>query len=99
MSKYRDELGAFHIPPDLMERIRDYVPPAPKFDKDTPWEVETDDGPTDWTLVETFNSSNGFSVHRVERKRNELRCTCQSFRIQKKGRCKHTDEVKRKLGI
>jgi hypothetical protein len=47
-----------------------------------------------WTVVDTFESSNGKSVHTVsQNEEGELKCTCQGFRIQKKGFCKHTKLV------
>jgi hypothetical protein len=98
MIDFVDLLGPCHIPDKLFEISEKYQPPEPAFDDGTPWQT-SDNGPDAWTLVETFNSSKGNSVHRVERRYNELRCTCQGFRIGKRGHCKHTDIVKQKLGI
>ncbi len=96
MNTFRDRLGGVNIPDYLFEKIKDYVPPPAKVEPERP---KIDFGPADWTLVKTFNSSKGSSVHRVEQKGRELRCTCQGFRIQKKGYCKHTELVKRELGL
>lgn len=54
-----------------------------------------------WTFVTNITSSTGTSTHRIEQNENgELRCTCQSFRIHGKGqRCKHTDKIKKELGL
>jgi hypothetical protein len=95
MTNYSDRLGGVIIPDFLFEKVKDYVPPARV---ETPEPVVID-GPADWMLVKTFNSSKGSSVHRVEQKGRELRCTCQGFRIGKKGYCKHTEMVKKELGL
>jgi hypothetical protein len=95
MSNYHDRLGGVIIPDFLLDKVKEYVPPVPT---NIPEPVVID-GPADWTLVKTFNSSKGNSVHRVEQKGQELRCTCQGFRIQKRGFCKHTEQVKKELGL
>ena len=98
MTQYRDNLGTFIIPDKLMERVMNYVPP-----------VEEDLSPADlfdefadsdmWKLVKVIKSTSSNATHRVERRGNELRCTCQGFRIGKKGYCKHTQQVAKELGI
>jgi hypothetical protein len=98
MIDFWDALGPVSIPDNLVEQVKSYVPPAESFDKGTPWQVKSD-GPNVWTLIEAFKASSGGHVHRVERRYNDLRCTCQSFRIQKTGKCKHTEIVKQKLGL
>lgn len=47
-----------------------------------------------WNLLTTVESSSSPGrTHRIERHATtgELRCTCQGFRIFKRGRCRHTD--------
>lgn len=97
MPNYHDKLGGVTIPDFLIDKVKEYVPPVKPTKKSEP--SRHDDGPADWTLVKTFKSSKGNSVHRVEQKGRELRCTCQGFRIQKKGYCKHTEHMKRELGL
>lgn len=46
-----------------------------------------------WQVVAEYEGSNG-ARHTVERNGNEYRCTCQGFRIRKRGYCKHTDWAK-----
>lgn len=43
-----------------------------------------------WHVVATYGSSSGSAVHTVESDGKEYRCTCQGFRIYKRGYCKHT---------
>jgi len=44
-----------------------------------------------WSVVATYRSSSSSSVHTVERNGEHYRCTCQGFRIFKRGYCKHTE--------
>jgi SWIM zinc finger len=96
MSNFKDNLGGIFIPAHLLELAEKYVPDV-KSDQ----AGKLDPGPDNWMVVRTFNSSGTGKpgVHRVERKGNELRCTCQGFKIQKKGYCKHTKQVALELGI
>ena len=91
---FHDNLGGVFIPEHLIALAQKYVPDVKPNENG-----KFDPGPTIWTLVKTFNSSKGNSTHRVERKENELRCTCQGFKIQKKGYCKNTKQVAKELGI
>lgn len=43
-----------------------------------------------WQVVAQYTGSNGSSVHTVESDGKNYRCTCQGFRIHKRGHCKHT---------
>lgn len=43
-----------------------------------------------WRTVAVYPASNGTSRHTVERNGSKYRCTCQGFRIYKRGYCKHT---------
>ena len=94
MSNFKDNLGGIFIPAHLLEIAEKYVPDV-KPDENNRF----DPGPDNWMLVKTFNSASSMAVHRVERKGNELRCTCQGFKIQKKGYCKHTKQVALELSI
>jgi hypothetical protein len=45
-----------------------------------------------WTQVGQYLGSNGTSIHTVDRYMDNktFRCTCQGFKIHKRGECKHT---------
>jgi hypothetical protein len=51
-----------------------------------------------WTVVAQYRSESGSAVHTVESNgsgtENGYRCTCQGFRIHKRGHCKHTDRAR-----
>jgi len=95
MTIYRDNLGHFYIPPHLLELSEKYVPEQSTYEQ----VFAPDPGPAVWTVVKSFKASKGTATHTVERKGNELKCSCQSFRIQKTGSCKHTVAVADELGI
>lgn len=106
MNEFSDKLGRFYIPDHLRKSIIEYTGSLDRgefkprsIDAQMPWSIEPDPGPNVWTVVKTLNSSSGNSIHTIERKFNELRCTCQSFKIQKTGSCKHTEAVKAELNI
>ena len=44
-----------------------------------------------WEIAGTYRSATSDSVHTVERNGDQYRCTCQGFRIHKRGFCKHTE--------
>lgn len=46
-----------------------------------------------WQTVATYRSSSSSAVHTVERNGELYRCTCQGFRIHKRGYCKHTQRA------
>lgn len=95
MTHYRDNLGVFKIPNHLLEKVMNYVPSEER--KSSPFD-SVDQSDT-WQLVKTIKSTTSMSTHRIERRGNELRCTCQGFKIGKKGYCKHTQQVAKELGI
>lgn len=104
MTEHRDAIGKFIIPDDLLETTRKYVPPTIENEVDTstetPWgNIDISDGPKIWTIVKQIKSSDGKSVHTIERKERNLRCSCQSFKIRKVGSCKHTKLVAKELGL
>ena len=43
-----------------------------------------------WQVVAKYHSKSSDAVHTVEQNGSEYRCTCQGFRIYKRGYCKHT---------
>lgn len=97
MSSFKDSLGGFIIPPHLLEAAAKYATENPTtaggiFDTRI---TSTDD----WSTVKVIKSSSSDATHRVLRKGNELRCTCQGFKIGKKGFCKHTKLVAKELGL
>lgn len=50
-----------------------------------------------WSVVKRFKTKSSDSVHTVEQNEDgDLKCSCQGFRIQKKGYCKHTEEISTK---
>jgi hypothetical protein len=94
---HKDRLGSFILPTHLLDKINTYVPPTIS---PMTGEIENATFSGDvWQAVETFQSTKGNSIHTVSRRGNELKCTCQGFRIQKKGACKHTLFVAKKLGL
>ena len=97
----KDILGSFHVPQHLLDKAAAYV--APVVNKPKPKAKPTPPPTTmkvihggEWQTVTTYKGSNGSSVHTVEGRRLNshdpvtLKCSCQGFRIQKKGFCKHT---------
>jgi len=98
---FKDGLGGFKIPEHLLKKAEEYSPPVVEDDAVYPYYADdySEELPGDWTVVKSFNASKGNSIHRVERKGNDLRCTCQGFRIRKLGYCKHTEIVKKELGL
>ena len=93
---HRDRLGSFILPTHLMDAIRNYVPPA--LVQTPEYTVDPTTGGV-WIEIKTFKSTKGSSIHTVSRRGDELKCTCQGFRIQKKGSCKHTTLVAQELGL
>lgn len=96
MTQYRDNLGTFYIPDHLWEKTANYVPEKSVVQDE--FDALFEDTKT-WSVVKVIKSTSSNATHRVERRGNELRCTCQGFRIGKKGFCKHTKEVAKELGI
>jgi hypothetical protein len=48
-----------------------------------------------WTTVAQYSSESSNSIHTVESDgAGAYRCTCQGFRIHKRGFCKHTQRAK-----
>lgn len=97
MIDFRDSMGEFFIPEDLLKAAEAYVPP-----KDTSFQSQPEyqDLPVDWVVVRIFASTSNAKVsHKVEQKGREFRCSCQAFKIQKRGFCKHTTQTKRELKI
>lgn len=47
-----------------------------------------------WTVVARYRSESSDSIHTVESDgAGGFRCTCQGFRIHKRGYCKHTQRA------
>lgn len=97
MTQYKDHLGTVVITTEMLEAARNWRPTITPVTVTSPSSIQT--GPLDWTVVQTFNASKGSSIHTVERKDNDLKCSCQGFRIRKLGYCKHTEIVKKQLGL
>jgi hypothetical protein len=94
-----DHLGTFEIPENILAKIRD-IPEAVAAKVAAEKPVPTMSG--DWMLVRTFKASKPrpdgiFPFHTVEARWHndsvEYRCSCQGFKIGKKGFCRHTKEV------
>jgi hypothetical protein len=48
-----------------------------------------------WRVAARIPASNGLSVHTVETDgHGNYKCTCQGFRIQKRGTCRHIDNLR-----
>lgn len=105
----KDLLGSFVIPSHLLRQTQSQAEPtkAPTVVEQVTqqiqdWTLQT--GLTEsWQVVEKFKGSSWGSgvrsTHTVQARRMSIgqldfKCSCQSFRIQKKGRCKHTDIVR-----
>lgn len=92
MSTYRDNLGGFVIPSHLLDKIENYTPPEEKIDV-----ISSKSEYMDWVLVNNIPGSLPGVMHKIERRGDEYRCSCQSFKFGKKGYCKHTIAVKKEL--
>lgn len=98
----KDILGGFNIPSHLMEKAKAYVAPKapskPKTAK-TPKVILTNG----WRKITTYKASKGSAAHTVEARLGitsaELKCSCQGFRIQKKGYCKHTKLAQKEFDL
>jgi hypothetical protein len=104
----KDLVGLFLIPDHLLRLAQSQAPAQPKptvveqvVQQVTDWMEQF---PRTWTTAAKIKGSAN-AIHHVELRRIwdgkntflEFRCTCQSFRIQKKGYCKHTIQVKEDL--
>lgn len=99
----KDELGHFAIPDEMLEILasqeyQELVEALESQPEPTPELLF----PAEWTPLTRYNGtmtgSGKVPVHTVEIRQHhtgeiELKCTCHSFRIQKKGSCKHTDRA------
>jgi hypothetical protein len=101
---FSDRLGKVRIADHILEKLKSYKPVAPPkppaVDDGMPWQVE-DGGPSTWTNLQTFAGSKKGSHHIVQRKHNELRCSCLGFKT-KTGRpnsCIHIIQTKLDLNI
>lgn len=99
----KDELGHFAIPDEMLEILasQEYQELVEALESQPEPEPERVFS-ANWTPLVTYNgtktSSGKVPVHTVEIRQwhtggIELKCTCQGFRIQKKGSCKHTDRA------
>jgi len=96
----RDFLGEVELPDHLLDLVKEESVRIEKQDaqrKAKEAEAAAKAPTNGWKLVEKRKGSSG-SVHTIEYLRNafgdvQLRCTCQSFKIRKQGRCKHTDTI------
>ena len=103
----KDILGGFNIPSHLMARAAAYVPPKPKVVKPkvkpTTAKASKIILTNSWRKITTYKASKGTAIHTVEGRLGisvaELKCSCQGFRIQKKGFCKHTVKAKAEFGL
>lgn len=105
-----DRLGKFSIPDRLLRQAQARAQEATAEAKTAKAQIDQAAAPVsrfpfpgEWSDVAQFKGSNGTSIHTVSVRADvttpspeeiEVRCTCQGFRIQKKGRCKHTDRVR-----
>lgn len=103
----KDLLGFINIPDHLLARAAEFKPPKPKVKLKATTVAPTKKNPNnltgDWKLIESVKASNGTSIHkisgRIVKGKTELQCSCQGFRIQKKGYCKHTKAAMAKYDL
>lgn len=102
----KDILGSFHVPKHLLEKAAAYVAPVVEKPKAKPATKSKQFAayPGRWATIQTYRGSNGTSIHTVEGTINnqgnvELKCSCQGFRIQKKGYCKHTKLARQEFDL
>lgn len=84
--EFRDKLGGVIISPELLARAKAFVPPV-VAQPSVVIEEPTETGP--WECVYTQLGSDQKTIHRVEQRGKEVRCTCMDFRIHKNKNCKH----------
>ena len=89
--EFRDKLGGVVLDPALIARTNAYVPPVVEEPVAPPVVEET--GP--WSCIHSqLSETDKKTIHRVEQRGKELRCTCQDFRLKKNANCKHIQAAK-----
>lgn len=89
--EFRDKLGGVILDPALVARTNAYVPPVVITPAPEPIKEET----VPWTCIHSqLSETDKKTIHRVEQRGKELRCTCQDFRLRKNPNCKHIRAAK-----
>lgn len=103
----KDELGHFSLPDKILDILS-----SQQFEElvevlETPAAVSPITYPAEWTLLTVYEGSprdgrrskHTVDVCQLHTGEIQLRCTCQGFRIHKKGYCKHTERAAEEFGI
>jgi hypothetical protein len=89
--EFRDKLGGVILHPELIAKTAAYTPPElPPVP-----EVIEDPAPTGpWECIHQKLDSDQKTIHRVEQRGKEIRCTCKDFRLNKNANCEHIADAR-----